>query len=259
MPHRVLAARQLIPSEGSGSIVEMSKHLTLAVLVTGAVLAVLSWTPTAHAALQGNVKIEQVSPSELGVWHLYTESGTTRTSKDAGVDPRSFSFGISEVGQMTLKITPPAGMSVRLSMERGGELKWTKESQQESFTLYPNDNYRFVIQYSMTKLGLLGITSEPSRIAFRIRGPIRRKLSGKTPKTILNLPAGSYTIYMASTPTCLKPAPHTAIVESGGRATAHLRLICNDAISAIPDRIRPSKRQLVEDAYKREQDRGFTH
>ncbi len=207
--------------------------------------------PSAHAAIQATIRIDQVTPTKPGVWTMQTASGTTRTSKDAGVDEKSYSYTISEMGQMILSIAPPEGMSTKISVYRGDALLRTLDAQQYEFTIYPNDNYRFLIQYSYTKLGQLGVTSDPSGLLFRIIGP--KRLSGKTPKTFTNLPAGRYSIYIGKTDNCYQPAPQSAQITAGGRVTKLITLNCDvEKEAEVPERNAPSRRSLQRAVEARE-------
>jgi hypothetical protein len=232
----------------------MSAMLKRSALLLSAVLAagVFAALPSpAEAAIQATIRIDQVSPEKPGVWTMQTSSGTTRTSNDQGVNPESFSYTIDEMGQMILSVDPPEGMSTKISVYRGDVLLRTLNAQQYEFTIFPNDNYRFLIQYSLTKLGQLGITSEPSGLLFRITGP--KRLSGKTPKTFMNLPAGRYAIYVGKVEGCYQPAPQTALVTAGGRVTKLITLNCDVAKEeAIPERNAPSRRSLQRAVEARE-------
>jgi hypothetical protein len=190
-------------------------------------IAVLAFAhvPVGRAAVQGTVRIDQLSPTTLGSWTLLAADGTTRSSSDEGVNPASYSYSVSEVGQMVFSVVPPTGMSSKISVYRNDELTATLNAQQYEYTLFPNDNYKFLVQYAYTKLGLLGVTSEPSGLSFRVRGP--KNFSGKTPASFTNLPAGSYAIYVGNVPGCLKPPPQTAVVTEGGRTAKVIKLTCN--------------------------------
>jgi len=208
----------------------------------------------AAAATQAAIKVEQLSSSQLGTWTLISPDGTTRTSNDPGVNKNSFSFGQTDFGQLTLTVTPPAGMSVKISTYRGGELVESKDVQQLSVTLYPNDNYRFLIQYSLSKVGILGVTSDPSGIRFRLRGPTGRSLGSTSPHTFTNLPAGRYAVLFPATESCLQPPRHMVIVEAGERKTVHVTFNCEvQSATSTVDTTRKSKREIQAEVEAREQ------
>lgn len=224
-------------------------------VLLSAVLAVgtLACLPvTTHAAIQGVVTIDQLTPDKPGTWTLLAADGTTRSSADANVDPKSYSYTVSEVGQMVLSVTVPEGMSSKISIYRNGELTKTINTQQIEFELFPNDKYRFLIQYAYTKLGSLGITSDPSGLVFRVTGP--KRLTGKTPKTFTNLPAGRYTIYFDRVGSkCVKPAPQTVALTPETRTTRLITIPCNvEAAEEEAVRTGPNRRALREQVEARE-------
>ncbi len=182
-------------------------------LMSGVCLSLaLSFFAATSASAQATaaIKIDQISARGLGVWTLFTASGTTFTSKDEGTNPKSFSFALREFGPITLSIKSQAGMAPKIFVYRSGDLIKTVDSPAYSFNLFPNDNYRFLVQYSLARVGSLGITSSPSSVRFRMKGPNGKIYTAKTPHTFKNIPAGQYTVLMASTKTCLQPAPQTA-------------------------------------------------
>ena len=225
------------------------------ILLTSALSSALffAFTAMSSAAIQGSIKIEQLSASDIGTWTILSEDGSAIKSTDPGVDKTNYAFAITQFGQTTFSVAPPAGMSARINVYRGGEQIATVDSQQYSFKLVSNDNYRFVVQYSLSKLGSLGVTSEPSGIRFRMRGPNGRNYSARTPHTFNNLPAGSYALTFAATETCFQPSRKTVVVEPEQRNTTHVTLTCTDNTQdETVDRSRISKRALREYAEQRE-------
>lgn len=204
------------------------------------------------AAIQGSIKIEQLSAGATGEWTILSEDGTAISSSDDGVLKNNYSFAITRFGQTTLSVTPPPGMSARISVYRGGDVIATTDSQQYSFKLLANDNYRFVIQYSLSKLGTLGVTSEPANVRFRMRGPTGRNYSAKSPHTFKNLPAGSYAITFSTIDGCFQPARKTVVVEPDQRNTTNVTLTCGSAEEENVDRSRVSRRTIRNYAEQRE-------
>lgn len=209
--------------------------------------------PLATAATQATVKIEQLSPSTYGSWTLLSADGSSRTSKDPGTDSTGgLTIGLTEFGQTTLSVVTPPGMSAIISVYRGGELLKEVSSKQYSFPIYTNDNYRFVIRYALTNVGSLGVTSEPSNIRFRMKGPTGRNYTAKTPFTFQKLPAGKYSLYFPKTDKCFQPAVQNIDVESEKRNTAKVTLACNIEEEDTVDRSRISRRSLREYVEARE-------
>lgn len=204
------------------------------------------------AGAQANIKMEQVSASEYGVWTLVSADGTAKASTDKGVDRLNYSFGLTEFGPTTLSLKTPAGMTAKISVYRGGDLIAESTSNQYSFNMYANDNYRFIVQYSLTRVGSLGVTSDPSRLRFRMKGPSGRTRTATTPHTFKNLPAGNYSLYFGKTENCVAPAVQTVKVEPEQRNTTMVTLPCNVTAEQEVDRTRVSKRSIQEYAKKRE-------
>ncbi len=229
----------------------MTHRASASILI--ALIACAFIVPPVAAGAQASITIEQVSASSYGTWTLLAADGTSRSSKDKGVDAiGGFSMGITEFGQNTLSVTPPPGMSVKISVYRGGDLVKEVDTPQYSFSLFTNDNYRFVISYALTRVGALGVTSEPSNLRFRMKSSGGRTYSAKTPFTFTNLPAGKYSLYFSATETCLQPAVQTVKVEPEQRNTTKVTLTCNVQEEEMVERIRPTKRSLRDYAEKRE-------
>ncbi len=189
---------------------------------------------------------------------LLSGNGTTHSSSDPGVSNANYSFGLTDFGPVTLIATPPNGMATKISIYRGGDLVKTIDLPQYSFTLYPNDTYRFLVQYSLSRLGTVGLTSDPSGVRFRMKGRGTRTYSGVTPFTVKNIPSGSYSVLMSAPEGCYQPRPHTAVISPDTRIAVHVTINCekNQSGSTV-QRIRPTKRALTEYAEQREfNDRG---
>lgn len=209
--------------------------------------------PQAHAALQGTVSIEQISPTrDIGSWLFYTTANETKSSTEPGVDPKKYAFSFTEFGPVTIKVEPPPGMQSSIIVYRGGELFKKADARQLSVNLYPGDIYRFVVQYSFSALGSLGVTTQPFRATFRITGPGNKRYSARTPHTFTDLPAGRYSIRVSAPRGCLLPPVYVKDVTPEQRVTLQVELACGkDALarrSADPfmDNINrgPSKRAL---------------
>ncbi len=231
------------------------KHLRFTSALCALTLVLGSFPFTSYAGgAQANVKIEQLTPSSYGTWTMLSSNGSIRTSNDPGVLKPSFTFGVTDYGPTTLSVVPPPGMSVRITVYRGGEKVGETDAQQYSFTLVANDNYRFVVQYSMSKLGDLGVTSDPSGVRFRMKGPSGRFYTATTPFTFKNIPTGRYSITFPPKNGCTAPSVHTVIVESETRNTSNISL-ATCAVSrdeAKLDYSRISKRTLRQQAENRE-------
>lgn len=216
-------------------------------------LATVFFVPLSHSAVQTSIKIEQVSPTQYGTWTFLYQDGSSITSSDPGIDPKNHVFTVTEFTPMTISVVPPAGMSAKISIYRNGDLAKTETSQQFSFTPYANESYRFLIQYSYSRMGSVGVTSVPSGLRFRMKGPTTKVYTAITPHTFKNIPAGRYTLYFPSTPDCASPAPHSVAVEPEKRTTANVSLVCpTDSQSLLSQKPLVSRRALIQSVENRE-------
>ncbi len=230
-----------------------NRHFLFLLSILVVPVSLFGLAPQASADAKASIKIEQISAKQFGKWTLYSASGTTRMSTGSGMNKNSISFAVNEFGPTTLSVKPPAGMSVKISVYRSGELIETVDVPQYSFTLYPNDNYRLLVQYALTRLGSLGITSNPSGLKLRMKGASTKTYTATTPHTFINIPAGQYSIMIGPTKTCLKPAPHTVVVIPEQRNTAYITLNCDtEKEVGAATRTQPSKRSLREYVEQRE-------
>lgn len=231
------------------------KHLRLLTAVSAFSL-VLGAVPSVAVgiAAQASIKIEQLSPVDPGVWTMISSDQAIRSSNDPGVDKLNFSFGVTDYGPTTLRVSPPQGMSARITAYHGGEEVAQTDAQQYSFNVAANDNWRFVVQYSLSKLTSLGVTSDPSDIRFRMKGSNGRVYSARTPFTFTNIPVGRYTLLFPGTNGCTEATRQSTVIEEETRNTIHISLAsckAEDKSSGV-DYSRVSKRQLREMAEERE-------
>ncbi len=232
----------------------MLRRLALLALPVGflAAAAIVLPLSSAEAAAPGSVVIEQVSANEYGTWMMLAGSGTVAQSSDSE-DPKSHSFTVPTgwLGPMTLIVDPPAGAVVKVTTYRNDVLVDVKSSQQISFTMYPGEWYRFVIQYSVAQQGMLGITSEPTGVLFRLKGPsARKRLVGRTPFTFTNLMLGKYTIYFSAIEGCILPRPYNKVVREEERTTLHVQFDCRTGDEPVVAPRELSKRDIVEEKRK---------
>lgn len=221
-------------------------------LVTVFLVSLFS-VPVSHAAVQSSVKIEQVSPTQYGTWTFLYHDGSSIASTDAGIDPKNHVFTVTQFTPMTISVVPPAGMSAKISIYRNGDLTKSESSQQFSFTPYANESYRFIIQYSYSRMGSVGVTSTPTRLRFRMKGPTPKNYTAVTPFTFKNIPAGRYTLYFPSTENCASPAPYGVSVEPEKRVTANVSLICStESLSPLSQKPLVSRRAIIQSVENRE-------
>lgn len=229
------------------------KHIRLHHLFLGAFFAI-SYMSSAIAAELSSLTIEQVSPSKIGVWTLLRADGGSITSADPTNDPHKYTAGISNFGQMVLRVSPPAGMVAKISVYTGEELIAETASQQHAFTLLPGLNFRFIVQYRLANMGLLGVISELKGVTFKMKSADGRTYRAVTPKAWNSLPIGKYTIYANALPGCFKPAPQNVEVKMEERTVVSISQTCEGAEGTFStvERVRPSKRTIQNDVLIRE-------
>ncbi|MBP9773560.1 MAG: hypothetical protein KBD00_02935 [Candidatus Peribacteraceae bacterium] len=233
-------------------------RLTRSLFVTVLCLSIASVhllnIPKAHADLQASISIEQVSPALLGTWTFFSTDNTTKSSKDKGVDAKKTAFSFRQFGPVTLSIKQPAGMKSTVLIYRNGNLVSTKDTTQATVTLYPNDTLRFLIRYSFSNVGTLGITSIPTGAQLTVTGPDGFAAKARAPYTFKNLPAGKYTVIADQAKGCMTSPPYNRYVEQDKRVTLTIDLPCTakTGTDIIIENSRQTKRAIQEAARLRE-------
>jgi hypothetical protein len=130
-------------------------------------------------------------------------------------------------GELTLSVDPPSGSTVTISIYKDDELVKKQQIQQLSVTSEEGHSYRFYVQYAFTKQGTIGVTSSPSGVLIRMKGPNGKRFLGRTPKTFERMYAGRYTITANTMPGCASPRPYTKELKDGERLVVHIDLPCD--------------------------------
>jgi hypothetical protein len=200
---------------------------------------------------QATITIEQLSTSSLGTWTILSGENTILSSTGAGIDKTHYSFTLSSFGPTLITVVPPPGMAATMTVFRRGEVIVKNGRQQYGFDLLPNDDYRFLVQYAVTRLSSLGITSEPNGAKFRVSGPGGKSFTGQTPADFSNLPAGRYVVTYGRTSTCTQPAPRSIVLKPDQRNVVNATIACgkdvSDASVTRSNVTRRSIRQIVEE------------
>lgn len=237
----------------------MHTFRTIIITSLGAVLCFSVPFTTALADTKAVYTVDQVSPKEYGSWVVYSGDTVLAASSDRGVSLKHYSFSSSVFGPVTLSVKNPPGMTSVISVFRNTDLVQTISTPQVTVSAFPNDNYRFIVQYARTNLGSLGVTSVPSNVAIMIKGPDGKERRARTPHTFTNLPVGRYAIYTPNPPdTCGSAAPMTRSVESEKRLAVIIELPCNQTVNERQSRTsaRPTKREIQNSVYLREAQRS---
>lgn len=198
-----------------------------------------------------SVTVEQLSPTIVGSWIFSSSGSDLLQSTEPGVQQRKHVFTIPSRGQMTLTVIPPSGAGVKITTFKNGVQVGVSDVRHASATVENGDSWRFLVQYSTVSVGLLGITSTPFGISFKVKGPDGVTYVGKTPQSFENVPIGRYTIYMSAPKGCVIPPPISRKIKDGERVTAHIDFVCH---ARARERVRPrrnSRRQIIEETNKR--------
>lgn len=225
----------------------------------GAVLCFSALSTTAMADTKAVYTVDQVSPKEYGSWVVYSGDTILAASSERGVSSKHYSFSSAVFGSITLSVKNPPGMTSIIKVYRNDDLIQTTSTPQVAISSFPNDSYRFIVQYARTNLGSLGVTSVPSNVAIMIKGPDGKERRALTPHTFTNLPVGRYAIYTPNPPApCGSAAPMTRSVESEKRLAVSIELPCAQEVSSRPSRTRarPTKREIQNSVYLREAQRS---
>lgn len=199
------------------------------------------------------LKVEQISPSTLGKWYVLSSSGNVIDFTSTGMTLAGGLVPVLPRSTVTISVIPPPGMSARILLYSvTDQLEQTIESQQYSSALPVAGTYRVQVQYYTSKLGTIGVNSLPSKLRFTMIGPDKKPYTGMTPKTFQNIPAGSYTITVRGSKSCVESRPQTEKVEPEKRTTVLVTLTCNTRTRSKVDTSRPTKRSLIQAVEERE-------
>jgi hypothetical protein len=227
--------------------------LSLSVLATVVIpcTALTRETTAESGQVRATLAVEQISPSRLGSWTILSGDNPSLSSSDAGVDKSRYSFSLTSFGPTVLSVVAPPGMTAAITVYRGGDIVTKTALPQYSFDLLPNDNYRFLVQYSVASLSSLGVTSDPSGAKFRIKAPTGRFYGGVTPADFSNLPSGKYSLLFGRTGNCLLPPPRSIVLKPDQRNVINVKMTCtvaeNEAEPIRSSVTKRSIRQLVEE------------
>lgn len=191
-------------------------------------VAVLSLTigiapgPLAAAEETGTITIEQQSPNGiLGEWILIKpENKQVSLSKD------TYTLENAPVGNYTLIVKPPSGAVTTIRTFIDQDLLESKDQPQTSFTLSQNTAIRLRIDYVFTRVGKIGVNSQPPNMAFTLRGPNNFEVSSKTPASYNDMPEGQYTATFDEIEGCPKPKPLSDRLILEGRINFTITFNC---------------------------------
>ncbi len=241
----------------------MSRTFSLSAFVLPLLFALLLPLSASAATGTAMLKIQQLTPRDIGKWTLFYEGGSL-TSESIGIENPKMHTAYPPAGNATFMVVPPSGASASISFFEETELIKKVDFSQINVVLQEGKSYRFLVTYIYNKKGMLGVTSIPTAIPFRMTGPDGKTYRGTTPHTFDNIPVGQYTIVFNSIRGCVRARPANRNVGMNERVVFHMEFDCTSKRERIVDQKRNSKplrsRRSVIDAVKqREQIRSSKH
>lgn len=186
----------------------------------------------------GTITIEQNTPQEgvYGEWTIIkpNNEGNLVLKKDTHVIEEA------EAGNYTILADPPSGMTALLKFYKNGSLVTIIQRPQLTFTLNHDDTIRIRFDYTLSRIGAVTVSTDPSGLGFTLKGPNESEFTGITPESFRDVPEGLYTVYMDEIEGCPTPAPKSGRLLKGNRINLSIKLVCEKLIKlekAIEKRI----------------------
>lgn len=199
-------------------------------------------TPTIIPEGTATITMEQVGLDGIvGSWILSLPDHTQRTSN-------ATSTTLSDIpsGNYIVYATLPNGMRSTIRIYKNGTLDRFFERQQTPFSVWPGDNVRIAIHYSLDKTGTISVQSDPSGTAFTLNGPDGLMHQGITPQSYVDLPEGQYKVqYEPFAEGCGKPAPKAGQLVDDGRVSFDIRFDCPAATTTRERQAANTKKYLT--------------
>jgi len=185
----------------------------------------------------GSILIEQQSPTEaLGEWTLLKPDQTS-----VKLRTKSYTVELTTVGNHTIFVEPPEGMSTKIVLTKGEaeELKST-DHPQLSFSVSAGDNLTISIQYILSRVGIVSISSDPPGVPFEMEGPNKIIYKGITPASFKTVPEGQYTVRY-SPEGCIAPRPQSLQLRKDGRINFTYNVVSCDTFVPVTEEGEPDQ------------------
>ncbi|PIQ76593.1 hypothetical protein COU78_02700 [Candidatus Peregrinibacteria bacterium CG10_big_fil_rev_8_21_14_0_10_49_24] len=176
-----------------------------------------------HAAqATGTITIEQQSPNGIiGEWILI-KPGNKRTV----LRQKTYTFDEAEVGNYTILIEPPAGSETTIRTFIEQDLLKSVKQPQTSFMVEQNSHILVRIEYVFTRVGKVGVNSQPPGVEFTLKGPNKFAVQSVTPQSYNDMPEGQYTVEYQEIPDCPKANLISDKLIVGGRINFNVNFEC---------------------------------
>ena len=170
----------------------------------------------------GTITIEQQSPNGvLGGWVLIKPE-----NKRLSLQRENYTIHDAPVGNYTLLVEPPAGAETIIRLFLDQDLLDSFTQPQASFSLEQNVHIRLRAEYIFSRVGVIGVNSQPPGLGFTLRGPNDFEVTGTTPKSYEEMPEGQYTITYDKIPDCPEARPISDKLEVDGRINFAITFDC---------------------------------
>ncbi len=229
----------------------------LVFLAFGILLPLAASAQESPSGERATVKVEQVTPDGFGRWTLFYVGGSI-ASDSPGVESPRMHIAYPPAGNLTFTVQPPSGATASVALYEGDTRIKVATFGQLNAIVEAGKSYRLLVTYTYNKNGMLGVTSSPSSVIFRMTGPDGKTYRGKTPHTFQNIPAGQYTIRFNSMRGCIRPRPVNRRLEKGDRQVLHTEFDCTSLRNRLSEQKRTarpltSRRSLINAVQAREQ------
>ena len=189
----------------------------------------------------GTIEIVQEGPSKdaLGNWTLIQPDN----SRVETVKKESYIRADTPTGRYTLLIELPEGTSIQLTKYVNGEIVETSKTPQTSIEISDGDTVRIQTIFSYTRVGNVGVSSDPPGIAFEMLGPNNSKFEGVTPESYEGVPEGMYSVTYETIEGCGETKAQSDRLLQDGRIGFDIVLRC----------------EALEERLARETEKSLTH
>lgn len=173
---------------------------------------------------EGTIIVEQKNGSgseTIGTWLLIKPSNEQVT----GNSPTKAITNTS-AGTYTVFAKLPTGASNTIRIYRNEKLETLVQRAQSTFVLQNGDTIRIVIHYTITKVGLIAVDSDPSGLDFHMTGPNFSRFTGTTPASFDNVAEGQYQVTYDPPNGCVQPVPQSLRLTAGNRISFSIKISC---------------------------------
>ncbi len=175
----------------------------------------------------GTITIDQKNSAgegAIGKWLLIMPANEEKTGGNSETTLDSV-----PTGNYTIFLTLPTGASSTIRIYRNGKEESVVPLPQTSFKVGNGDALRIIVHYTITKVGLVAVDSDPQGIDFEMTGPNNTTLHGTTPTSFDGIAEGQYQVHYAKLAGCILPAPKSLKLTAGDRISFTLRISCDAA------------------------------